>query len=168
MPEATWTLGQLSPPHPRSAHSCPSCQPPRMVMTFSLLLMNTSWVTGGEVPADPGSAPAVGPGQAYPALSQEEMRLAANCFPSQPPLFPMPSFLHVCTDCSSPCPFSPTVARLTAQYLLPSPPGHSPASPGFVLGHLHGVYGAPTVYRVLCLATSRLCHPSSPSATPSL
>lgn len=94
-------MGQLSPPRPRGAHSRPSCRPPRMVMTLSSLLMNTSWVTGGEVPADPGPVPAVGPGQACPALPPEEMRLAANCSPpSQAPHSPMPSFLHVCTDCS--------------------------------------------------------------------
>lgn len=42
-------LGPGFPPHPRSTLSCPLLPPTQMAMTFPLLLMNTSWVTGGEV-----------------------------------------------------------------------------------------------------------------------
>ena len=71
--------GMQGPASPTLTNNQPSSLPPWMVMTFPLLLMNTSWVTGGEVPTGTGFVPAVSPGQACPSLSQEEMRLAANC-----------------------------------------------------------------------------------------
>lgn len=155
MPGATVTLGQALP----SIHTS-SCHLPWMVMTSPLLLMNTSGMTGGEVPVGPGFVPGMGPGQACPSLSQEEVRLAANCsFPSQPPRSPMPSFQHVCIDCSSPHPFSPADVGPTAQELLPFLPEHSPASAHFALGtslqHLGGTYCVPGIE---IEAASELCH----------
>lgn len=143
----------LGPGSPPPAQQLPprthSCHPPRTVKTFPVLLMNTSRVTGGEGPADSGSTPAAGPGQACPSQAQEEMRLAANCYPPSQALLPAAQFppcLYCLLEPSFP---SPSSARLTAPQLT-SPLG------------IHGIDRAPTKHGAWLLVGMATTYPALP------